>query len=337
MNSELRQDLVSGDWILIAPGRGKRPDQFIDRKKTEKTPKSACLFECPEKAAGGTVISASPSLEHWRVQIVPNKYPVVIRDEIAAVFARQGPYFIVPGVGYHDLVITKNHNKNFPKLTRRDANLLFQSFKDRYKVLAQDKHIAYVAIFHNWGHKAGASIYHPHYQMISIPVVPPDVEHSLKGSKDYFDKHNECVHCVEVNWEIKEKKRIIYENEHAIAFAPYVSRSPFEIRIFPKNHLPYFEDTDGKEMDSVIEVLQKSLSLLEKSLNNPDYNFFIHTVPTKEKNNFKHYHWHIEIKPKISTPAGFELGTGIEINVVDPDEAAKFLTDSAVSANADSL
>jgi UDPglucose--hexose-1-phosphate uridylyltransferase len=337
MNSELRQDLVSGDWILIAPGRGKRPDQFVDKKKNKKTPKSACLFEFPEKVSGGTVISAHPSIEHWRVQIVPNKYPVVAHDGIAAVFAKQGPYFIAPGVGHHDLVITKNHNKNFPKLNRSDANLLFQSFKDRYKVLAQDKYIAYVAIFHNWGHKAGASIYHPHYQMISIPVVPPDVEHSLKGSKDYFDKHNECVHCVEINWEMKERKRIIYENEHAVAFAPYVSRSPFEIRVFPKNHLSYFEDTGKEETDSVIEVLQKSLSLLEKSLNDPDYNFFIHTVPTRKKDDFTHYHWHIEIKPKISIPAGFELGTGIEINVVDPDEAAKFLTGSAGSDNVDSV
>ncbi len=161
--------------------------------------------------------------------------------------------------------------------------------------------------------------------MIAVPVVPPDVKHSLVGSRDYFSEHKECVHCVQIVTEIKEKKRIIFENDCAIAFAPFVSRSEFEVRIFPKTHLPFFEDTPSSVMDCIVEALQSVLKLLEKSLKDPDYNFFIHTAPIKDKSKYKHYHWHIEVQPKINIPAGFELGTGIEINVVDPDEAARII------------
>ena len=128
-----------------------------------------------------------------------------------------------------------------------------------------------------------------------------------------------------IKFEQKEKKRIIFENESAIAFAPYISRSPFEIRIFPKKHLPYFENTYDKEMSAVVEALQKTLGSFKKNLKDPDYNFFIHTSPIKDKENYGHYHWHIEVIPHLAIRAGFELGTGLEINTVDPDEAAKIL------------
>ena len=110
-----------------------------------------------------------------------------------------------------------------------------------------------------------------------------------------------------------------------MAFTPYVSRTPFEVRIFPKKHLPYFENTYDHDMEYVVEALQKSLRIIEKRLGDPDYNFFIHTAPVQNKENYRHYHWHIEITPIISIRGGFELGTGIEINDVDPDAAAKIL------------
>ena len=128
-----------------------------------------------------------------------------------------------------------------------------------------------------------------------------------------------------IDWELKEKKRIIFENNGAVAFTPYVSRTPFEVRIFPKKHLPYFENTYDHDMEYVVEALQKSLRIIEKRLGDPDYNFFIHTAPVQNKENYRHYHWHIEITPIISIRGGFELGTGIEINDVDPDAAAKIL------------
>lgn len=331
--SELRQDLVSGDWILVAPGRNRRPEEFKEKGKPKKSPKTNCLFEDPIKASGGPAIAVYgkrelPSLtqvKDWRVQIIPNKYPAVIHDGFNAEVTKKGPYSIMNGVGHHELLITRDHDKDFPHLSKYDANLVFKAFRDRYSGLLNDKEIAYISIFHNWGPKAGASVYHPHYQMIAIPVIPPDIEHSLEGSKLYSQKHHKCVHCVQAKVEQKEKKRVIFENDCAIAFAPFVSRAEFEIRIFPKAHIPYFEDTPMPIIDCMVEALQKVIKALEKSLNYPDYNFFIHTAPLKNKKQYEHYHWHIEIEPKINIAAGFELSTGIEINAVDPDEAAKLI------------
>jgi len=331
--SELRQDLVSGDWILFAPGRARRPEQFAEKGRVKKTPKTNCPFENPASAAGGAPVaiynrSSLPSLtstKNWKIQIIPNKYPAVIHSALPAKVSKKGPYSIMPGVGHHEVLITRDHNKNFAHLGKTDAEMVFRAFRDRYSTLLDDGEIAYIAVFHNWGPKAGASIYHPHYQMIAVPVVPPDIEHSLKGSKSYFKKYKKCVHCVQISMEKKDKKRVIFENDCSIAFAPFVSRSEFEIRIFPKTHISFFEDTPTQIINCVSETLQKVLKALERSLNYPDYNFFVHTAPLNNKKDYKHYHWHIEVQPKINIQAGFELGTGIEINVVDPDEAAKLI------------
>jgi len=128
-----------------------------------------------------------------------------------------------------------------------------------------------------------------------------------------------------IKWEKKIKHRIVFENKGAIVFTPFVSREPFELRVFPKKHLPYFEETSEGDFKFIVEALQQALAKIEKKLGDPDYNFFIHTAPVSGKKNHRHYHWHIEIQPKISVSAGIEIGTGIEITVVDPDEAAKTL------------
>lgn len=151
------------------------------------------------------------------------------------------------------------------------------------------------------------------------------MSHSLNGSLNYFKKNSKCVHCVILENELKIGKRIVYKNKDAVVFAPFVSREPFELRVFPRKHFSFFEDTPKEVLKSIVDALQTALRKIEKKLFDPDYNFFIHTAPVLNKNKFKHYHWHIEIQPKISISAGFELGTGIEITVVDPDEAAKIL------------
>ncbi len=325
MNSELRQDLVSGDWIVIAPKRAKRPEQLLKKEKRIKAAKEDCPFENPQKSGHGESILAYPDSNNWQVKVVQNKYPAFAHKNIHVKVSRQGLYSTVSGVGHHDLVITRNHDNNFAHLSGQGANLVFKAFQDRYLMFVNDPCLAYVSIFHNWGPKAGASIYHPHYQIIAIPVIPPDINHSLLGSLRYFKKFKKCVHCAMIEEEEKNRRRIIYENKGAIVFTPFVSREPFELRVFPKKHLPYFENTQDEDLKWIVEALQKALIKIEKHLHDPDYNFFIHTAPILNKKKYHHYHWHIEIQPKINISAGFELGTGIEINAVDPDEAAKIL------------
>ena len=331
MNNELRQDIVSGDWIVISSKSSKRPDQFTKKEKRIIAPVKGCPFENPQQSGHKKPILIYPTnTKKWRLQIFENKYPTFSPNGNDSKFRtpkieKQGPYSTIEALGYHNIVVTRDHHKNFAHLSSKEANLVFQAFQERYKMITKQKCSAYVSIFHNWGPKAGASIYHPHYQIISIPVVPPDIKHSLNGSTQYFKKNKKCVHCSMIAWEKKNKKRIVYENKEAIVFTPFVSREPFEMRIFPKKHFAYFEDFSKNEMKWVVEALQKALIKIEKNLHDADYNFFIHTAPILEKNKYPYYHWHIEIQPKISISAGFELGTGIEVTVVDPDEAAKIL------------
>ncbi len=324
--SEFRRDLISGDWIIVSKERGKRPHQF-KAKKRKRAPKKGCVFENPSDAAfAGAVITSVPAGPNWKVQVIPNKYPAVSRDGIWVLNeSQEGPFLVLPGYGYHEVVITRDHDDSFADLQSKDAFTLLKVLRERYRNLSSDRNVSYIHIFANHGETAGASIYHPHYQILAIPIVPPDVSRSLHGSKEYYKKHKSCVHCAQVAWEIKKKKRIIYETKHTVVIAPYVSKEPFEMHIFPKTHRPYFEDSSDAELADFADAMQKALSKLKKSLNDPDYNFFIHTSPSKNREKYSHYHWHLEIFPRTNISAGFELGTSVELNPVDPDNAATFL------------
>jgi len=326
--SELRQDPVSGDWIVIAILRGKRPyDLIVKKEPREVPPKSTCPFENPQDSGHKPpeLIEFSPDKKDWFLQIVENKYPAFEPENVSIQEIKVGPYQTVHGRGYHDLLILKDHFRSLSDYSTQEIALMLRALQKRYEEISQDKKIKYISIFHNWGSAAGASIYHPHWQIIAIPVIPPDIQHSLSGSLRYYHRHKKCVHCEMVKFELKEKKRIIFQNSGAVAFSPFVSREPFEIRIFPKKHFPYFEETTPKLNQDIAEALRISLKLLKTKLDDPDLNFFIHTAPTIDKKKHRHYHWHIEIFPKISVSAGFELGTGIEITTIDPEEGAKFL------------
>ncbi len=331
--SELRQDLVSGDWILIAPGRAKKPEEYKRKSKPQKKPILGCPFENPKKSGNGPVLAVYDKDGHrinskskdWGLQIFPNKYPAILNSRVKPKIRKKGSYVFMKGVGHHDLLVTRDHNKNFPKLSKLEGYTVLKALQSRYLSLLKFKNVAFVSMFSNWGEKAGASIYHPHYQMLSVPIIPPGIEHSLKGSEIYFKKNGECVQCTEIAMELRDKKRIIFENACAVAYAPFVSRGEFEIRVFPKSHIPFFEETPESILLCVSEALQKVLRGFEKALNSPDYNFFIHTAPAKNKKSYTHFHWHIEILPKFNISAGFELSTGIEVNVVPPEDAAKFL------------
>lgn len=326
MHSQLRQDLVSGDWIVVAPGRTRRPHQAVKKpEKRKASPKAGCPFENPQKSGHEKPILVYGDQKNWQIQVLENRYSLLTHKNICPIPLKHGPYLVEEAGGHHDLIITRDHDKNFPRLSKNEARQLFEAFRDRYLTLLNDKCLAYILILHNWGPRAGASVYHPHYQMIATPIIPPDVMHSLRGSEQYFKKHKRCVHCVMIDFEKKEKKRIVYENNSFIALTPWFSKNAFEARIFPKKHSPYFENTLDVEIDQAVDALQAVLKKLKKNLKDPDYNFFIHTAPIREKERYKIYHWHIEIVPKTNINAGFELGTGVEVNEVDPDTAAKLL------------
>lgn len=311
--SELRQDLVSGDWVVIATGRSKRPNDFIIQKRPAfAQPKKTCPFE---KYFAGS--------DRW-AQTIPNKYPAFDKG-ICAVFGKKGPYVLTNGAGTHEVVITADHTRSFAAMTDQEAALVVRMYQDRFRMLQDDNCVKYISLFHNHGRLAGASLSHPHSQIIAIPVVPPDVASSLAGSERYFAKEKKCVHCIMLRYDLKSKERLIYESEYFITVAPFASRTAFEMRIFPKAHQSRFEDIAPDEQQDFAHVLRVSLTKLYRGLKNPDYNFFLHTAPVKNNRSFEHYHWHFEILPKTAIWAGFEIGTGIEISTIKPESAAAFL------------
>lgn len=324
--SELRQDIVSQDWVVIATGRAKRPGDFLKQKKQPfRQPQKACPFEILH--ADSLVVYSLGGVQNkknWAVQVIPNKYPAFGKG-VCALSHRVGPYQWVDGVGAHEVVVTQGHDRSFALMSDEEVELVIRAYQDRFLILKNDDCVEYISIFHNEGRQAGATISHPHSQIVALPVVPPDIARSIRGSVDYYHENRECVHCRVVRYERREKTRILYENEFFVVLAPYASKSAFELRIFPKKHYSHFETISVKERFMCANALRVALAKLHHGLKSPDYNFFIHTSPTNDHKTFHHYHWHLEIVPKTGIWAGFEIGTGIEISTIAPEDAAQFL------------
>lgn len=324
--SELRQDIVSGDWVVIATGRAKRPDDFthFKRAQDDKGIKD-CLFEDPVASGqeSDVLIYHKPDGE-WTLRVFPNKYPAFSRGKAASSLS-EGPYFAMPGIGYHEIVVTRDHYRHLAIMDVMEIAEVFDAYQDRYLDLMNKKGVNYIAIFHNYGREAGASIPHPHSQLMAIPVIAPYIKLELDGAERYHKSNNHCVYCVMAEYESNEKKRVIFENDEFIAFCPFASRDAFEVWVMPKKHNPYFERITDEQKIKLAEVFSKGLGSIYKALNDPPYNFYIHSAPCDGK-DYPHFHWHIEILPVPPTPwAGFELDTGIEVSTIQPEVAAEFL------------
>jgi len=323
--SELRQDPISGDWVIIAPGRFRRPQMLEVKAKPRKpAPKSTCPFEEPRLSENQPPIARYPEGDSWKIIVVPNKYPALTHVNGCAEPFRRGLYLAEAGAGDHELVITRDHRASFMDLDRKTAAGLLGVFQDRHRAAAKDPCTVYASTFFNYGARVGASIWHPHYQVMALPFVPPRFVHWLAGSEKYFSRHRRCVRCDIIKEERRVKRRIVAGNASAIAFAPFASKRPFEVSIFPKQHLSHFEETKPAALAGIAEVLQSVLRRMKRYANDPDLNFFVHDAPVDGK-PYRHHHWHIEVMPSISVFGGFEYSTNVDINVVDPDEAAKIL------------
>lgn len=334
--SELRQDLVSGDWVIIAPGRARRPDSY-GKNKTKRipAPKRACPFEDLAKS-GNTPLAlyssrgvvrgadAARGAGSWDVAVIPNKYPALVHEAVCAAPFSHGIYQAMTGVGSQELIVTRDHNKSFSALAPATAARLFGVFQDRHRVAGQDPCLVYATTFLNYGPSVGSSVWHPHYQFAALPFVPPHILHSLHGAKQYFKRHHRCVRCDIITQEKKEKKRVIAENAFAIAFAPYASKRPFEAAILPKTHVPRFVDASPRVLAGIASLAQLVLRRLKQYAGDPDLNFFVHDAPLDGKPH-PYHHSHVEVVPNVSRLGGLEYSTYIDINVVDPEMAAHVL------------
>ena len=327
--SQLRQDIVSDDWVVIATGRAKRPDDFIKKEPKKKEKKKICHFcdilknEKPILVFSKGEKIENPPYDHWTTCVVANKYPA-FSPSLKMNRRQIGPYQIMDGVGFHELVVTRDHEKTIAQMSVSSVKEIIDTYQERYLDLSNEPLINYVSIFHNQGEEAGASVAHHHSQIIAIPTFDSDIRSSLNGSKRYFKKHGQCPHCTMIKYDRKTQERVIFENKEFLVVCPFVSRVAFEIRIYPKVHQGYFERIKDDSKRQLAEAFKMAFQALGSALNYPDYNFFLHTAPCDGK-NYDHYHWNWQIIPHTQIWAGFELGTEMEISTITPEAAAKFL------------
>jgi UDPglucose--hexose-1-phosphate uridylyltransferase len=329
---QLRQDPTTKEWVIIAAERSKRPHDFKKTKTlTEKPPyKEDCPFcesnehltphESLAYRSGGSADSKG-----WWVRVIPNKFPALSPEGSWERKEEKGFFRMMDGVGIHEVVIeSPMHNQLLPLMEDTQVEEVLLAYRERYLALRGDPRIKLIMVFKNHGEAAGTSLDHTHSQLVGTAVVPSNIRKKLEEAARYYDDHGRCVYCDSIQEELNFGKRIVMDTERFVVLQPFASRSPFETWIVPKEHQASFGLISMEDSKRFAKVLKTTLFKLYSKLNNPDYNYVIHTAPIKDEQE-DYYHWHLQIIPRLTTPAGFEMGSGIYINVSFPEETAQFL------------
>ncbi|MGH9728588.1 MAG: galactose-1-phosphate uridylyltransferase [Candidatus Acidiferrales bacterium] len=329
---DLRKDPITGRWVIISSDRGKRPSDFV-RESVEMKGSASCPF-CP-----GNETKTPPEIlaygrngrgkdtPGWTVRVVPNKFPAL---GIEGNLDRQGEGLFdrMNGIGAHEVIIeTPDHQSTLAMLPEKALEEVLWAYRDRVLDLKNDKRFRYILLFKNHGEAAGASLEHTHSQLIALPIVPKRVREEVDNSRRYYDVKERCIFCDMIRQEVETSTRVILSNDQFIALAPYAPRFPFETWILPLQHSSSFENQASPVYTSLAKLFHEFLARLDAVLNRPAYNYVIHTSPIGEEIN-DHYHWHVEMMPKLTRVAGFEWGTGFYINPTPPEEAARFLREA---------
>jgi UDPglucose--hexose-1-phosphate uridylyltransferase len=327
---ELRKDPVVGRWVIMATERGKRPSDFKSVRDQRKGP--PCSFcagmeqMTPPEVLAYRDSGSQPNGPGWRVRAVSNKFPA-LRIEGAAGRRGDGLYDLMNGIGAHEVLIeSPDHDRGLADLELHQIEELLWAYRERTLDLAHDERFRYVLIFKNHGAEAGASLEHPHSQLIALPILPLNVQQELRGAGDYYSLKERCIFCDIVAQERQDRRRVVFENDEFIAASPFAARFPFELWLIPKGHGSHFEHA-ATSYPGLASALRASLRALKHSLDDPPYNYIIHSAPLREAQS-RHYHWHMEITPALTKVAGFEVGTGFYINPVPPENAAEALREA---------
>ena len=331
---ELRQNIITRDWVIIAKERAKRPDEFAT-SRTSRTGGATRLPECPfcpgnEHQTQREIFRVSG--EHgWKVRVVDNKYPALLRDG-ERLRTISGIYRSMSAVGFHEVIIEHpRHDMTTALLSVPEVKDVLQAYMHRYSEIRKDPRIEAIIIFKNHGEGAGTSLGHPHSQLAATPIVPTQVRNRMEESIRYFDEAGECVFCSTLREELLMRDRIVFESEHFVAFIPYAALSPFHLWIFPRRHCSSFDAIMEGELDDLAANLRTVLAKLYHGLGNPDFNYSIRSIPVRDHHT-DYYHWYFTIIPRVSRTAGFEIGSGMYINPALPEESAEFLRSVKVPA-----
>jgi UDPglucose--hexose-1-phosphate uridylyltransferase len=330
--SELRKDPVVGRWVIISADRARRPSDFGPEPVRPKL--TSCVFcagneeKTPAEILAGRGPDSRPNTPGWTYRVVPNKFPA-LRIEGDLEPSGEGPYDRMNGVGAHEVVIeSPDHHASLASMSVEAVTDVFLAFRERFLDLKKDARFEYVLAFKNHGDAAGASLEHPHSQIIATPILPIMVTEELAGSAKYFEIKERCVWCDVVREERRGRRRLIAEANGFVTLAPFAPRFPFETWILPARHRSAFEESGIDDLRSLATALGDFLRRMNRILVDPAFNFMLHSAPLHEP-TLEHFHWHLEIIPKLTRVAGFEWGSGFFINPVPPEDAAIALREGA--------
>lgn len=339
--SQLRKDIISGRWVIIAAERSKRPDDFRPVQTEMKLErKEFCPFCEGEETKTPPEIFAlrkprtGKNKPGWRVRVVPNKFPALTKGE-PPLRSEESVFQWMKGIGVHEVVIeSPEHDQELGDLPPHHIRDVLWTYQERIKNIEKELQYQYVQVFKNKGREAGASLSHPHSQIVATPIIPKRVKEELYGAERFFRLNEECIFCRIIEEEIECNKRLILRNRHFCVTAPFASRFPFEMSIYPLRHSPHYSTLSKEELNSLAKTLKIVLISLKDILYDPPFNFIIHQGPNPNLSLeawpgiIRNFHWHMEITPVLTRVAGFEMGTGFYINPVSPETAAHYLKEA---------
>jgi UDPglucose--hexose-1-phosphate uridylyltransferase len=336
--SDLRKDPIVGRWVIIAKNRAKRPQDLTDGALVHPPSKFCPFCEGQENHTPGEITAyREPGTQRdgpaWRLRVVPNKFPAL---EIEGDLNKrgQGLYDMMRGVGAHEVIIeSPRHLRSTTELDDASLGDVFWIYRERLLDLKRDTRLVYGMIFKNVGAAAGASLEHTHSQLIVTPIVPISVVEEIEGSHAFYRYRGRCVFCDMIEQELAFEQRIVFDSPGFVAFCPFAARFPFETWIVPTTHASHYETLTRGGAEELARIVKRVLQKIEAALDHPAYNYIIHTAPF-DTHALDHYHWHIEIIPRVTKTAGFEWGTGFYINPVPPEEAATFMRDLEIPSQA---
>ncbi len=336
--SELRKDPLVERWVIIAASRGKRPDQFKD--ESEAKPPGFCPFcggnehTTPPEIWAVRAPGTSPDTVGWDVRVVQNKFPALT---IEADLHRRGIGLMdsMGGFGAHEVIIESPvHEMDLAVAPLEQIAKVLQAYRQRVLDLRRDDRFRHIVVFRNFGAAAGASLPHPHSQLIALPTVPQLVKSLLTSAREHYSRKERCIFCDLIEQELAIPDRLVLENQDFLVLSPFAARGPFELQILPRRHMHDFTLMSEHEQWAFADILKQTLMLYRDILNNPPYNMMLQTAPcTVPRPGHPEYwgtiqydyHWHVELMPRLTKQAGFEWATGFYINPMSPELAKAYL------------
>jgi len=327
--SEIRENWITGEWVIVAPERAKRGGNIVPSAEREEI--ASFLSSCPF-CLGNEASTAEERFRidgedgRWLLRSVVNKFSVLSPTGETQPGSRPGPGEArVNGVGLHEVLIeSPRHDLSMAVFPVAHVQRILETYRHRFLEFYRDTRVRHVIVFKNHGSDAGASQQHPHSQIVGLPIVPGQVVERIGRARRFFAERGQCLACVQISQEREQVSRIIAENAGFVAFIPYAALSPYHLWIFPKAHVACFSEQPIDTFRALAEILSTVLAKVHGMLGNPAFNFVIRSLGPQEK-DASHFHWYISIVPRVNKPAGLELGTGLYINPSLPESCAQAL------------